>query len=118
MGSKIILKTKRENMPSITVSFKKSSHDIDVDTYIGTLRSLSVIAKEVNYKLSNRSDIQLNVVTQKEGSFEAILSSLPALLVLLPCRQHQRYFKLSTRLLNCISLRGVLETPVTLRLLK
>lgn len=60
-------------MPSITVDFKKSSHDIDVDTYIATLRSLSIIAKEVNYKINNRSDIQLKVVAQKEGSFEAVI---------------------------------------------
>lgn len=60
-------------MPSITVDFKKSSHDIDVDTYIATLRSLSIIAKEVNYKINNRSDIQLNLVAQKEGSFEAVI---------------------------------------------
>ena len=60
-------------MPNITVKFKKGGHDIDVDTYIGTLRSLSVIAKEVNYKNNNRSDIQLNIVAQKEGSFEAVI---------------------------------------------
>ena len=68
-----IIKTKKGNMPSITVDFKKSSHDIDVDTYIATLRSLSIIAKEVNYKINNRSDIQLNLVAQKEGSFEAVI---------------------------------------------
>jgi hypothetical protein len=68
-----IIKTKKGNMPSITVDFKKSSHDIDVDTYIATLRSLSIIAKEVNYKINNRTDIQLNIVAQKEGSFEAVV---------------------------------------------
>lgn len=60
-------------MPNLVMKFNKDDHQIDVDTYISVLGSLSIIAKEVNYEKNNNSDIQLNIVAQKEGSFESVI---------------------------------------------
>ena len=60
-------------MPNLVMKFNKDDHQIDVDTHISVLGSLSIIAKEVNYEKNNNSDIQLNIVAQKEGSFESVI---------------------------------------------
>jgi len=60
-------------MPNLVMKFNKDDHQIDVDTYISVLGSLSIIAKEDNYDKNNTSDIQLNIVAQKEGSFESVI---------------------------------------------
>lgn len=60
-------------MNTLKMSFKKDDHQVDVDTYINTLKSLSIVAKEVNQEINKTSDIQLKVVAQKEGSFESFI---------------------------------------------
>lgn len=76
----VFQKQTKDNMQiennTLKLDFKKPSHEIDIETYIATLRSLSVIAKEVNYKVHQSSDVQLRVVAQKEGSFESIIEFL------------------------------------------
>lgn len=67
-------KNKKEtNMSSLTIKLNKADHQVDVDTYINTLRSLSVIAKEVNYKINGSANLSINVVAEKPGSFECVV---------------------------------------------
>lgn len=52
------------------VKFDKSSHDIDTDTYIKALSSITTIMKEVNYQVSSGRKISINVAAQDAGSFD------------------------------------------------
>jgi hypothetical protein len=65
-------------MPDFTynfsVKFDKSSHDLDTDTYIQALTSLSTIMKEANYQLEAGERISINVVAQDSGSFDVALA--------------------------------------------
>jgi hypothetical protein len=65
-------------MPDFTynfsVKFDKSSHDLDTDTYIQALTSLSTIMKEANYQLEAGERISINVVAQDAGSFDVALA--------------------------------------------
>jgi len=60
-------------MPTLVMKFNKDDHQIDVDTYVSVLGALSIIAKEVNYRKNSNSDIQLNIVAHKEGSFDSVI---------------------------------------------
>ena len=56
------------------IEFKKESHSLDVNTYIRSLSSLSVLLKEVNYQVCKSGpDINISVVAQESGSFDVII---------------------------------------------
>ena len=44
-----------------------------MSTHISLHSALCLSLQKVNYKINNRTDIQLNIVAQKEGSFEAVI---------------------------------------------
>jgi uncharacterized protein YxjI len=59
---------------NFSVKFDKLSHDLDTDTYIQALTSLSTIMKEANYQLESGEKISINVVAQDTGSFDVGLA--------------------------------------------
>lgn len=59
---------------NFSVKFDKSAHDLDTDTYIQALVSLSTIMKEANYQLEAGEKISINVVAQDTGSFDVGLA--------------------------------------------
>jgi len=60
-------------MSNLKMSFKKSDHNVGVDTYIGALRSLSIVASEINDQTNKTGKLKMNVVAERPGSFESIV---------------------------------------------
>jgi len=59
---------------NFSVKFDKSAHDLNTDTYVQALVSLSTIMKEANYQLEAGEKISINVVAQDTGSFDVGLA--------------------------------------------
>lgn len=55
---------------AFSVKYDKPSHDIDTETYIQSLSALTTLLKEVNHEESSTGRISVNVIAQKEGSFD------------------------------------------------
>lgn len=56
------------------VRFDKDEHEIDTETYIQALSSLSTLIKEANYQSDGHERISISVVAQDEGSFHVDLA--------------------------------------------
>lgn len=52
------------------VRFDKDSHDIDTETYVKALASLTTIMKEANYQVGSGERVSINVVAEDKGSFD------------------------------------------------
>lgn len=63
-----------DNSYRFSVKFDKGDHDIDTETYIQALSSLTTIVKEANYQLEASERISINVVAQDTGSFDVGLA--------------------------------------------
>lgn len=59
-----------QNSYNFSVKFDKDSHDIDTETYVKALSSLTTIMKEANYQLGTGDRVSINVVAQEVGSFD------------------------------------------------
>lgn len=55
---------------SFRVKFDKTDHNIDTETYIKALSSLTTIMKEANYQVGTGEKISINVAAQDAGSFD------------------------------------------------
>lgn len=55
------------------VKFDKADHNIDTETYVKALSSLTAIMKEANYQTGSNGKISINVEAQDTGSFDVEL---------------------------------------------
>lgn len=63
-----------QNKHSFNIKFEKTSHSLDVETYVKSLTALNTMVKEVNYQTNSVSgEVEIRVVAEKPGSFDVLL---------------------------------------------
>jgi len=53
-----------QNKHSFNIKFEKTSHSLDVETYVKSLTALNAMVKEVNYQTNSTSgEVEIRVIT-------------------------------------------------------
>jgi hypothetical protein len=73
----MVLSEKMNNYDfQIKFDIESSGHAVKTSTYVQSLISLSTVLREVNYQLGTGHNIEINIVAENKGSFEAVLQLL------------------------------------------
>lgn len=69
-----------QNKHSFNIKFEKQTHTLNVDTYVKSLTALNTMIKEVAYQTdASCGEINVQVVSEKPGSFDVVLAIAEAL---------------------------------------